>query len=80
MNRFGLHVGGTGFREFGLCLSGSYKAEVMGDIETIQAPESQNTHECMKGTGGTLGSRKPMSQEENPVIHLHLFFAFCLNA
>lgn len=40
MNRFGLHGGGTGFREFSLCLPGSYKTEVMGDIETIQDPES----------------------------------------
>lgn len=39
MNRFGLHVGGNGFSEFWLCLSG-YKAEVMGNIETMQDPES----------------------------------------
>lgn len=51
--------------------------------EILKPSKTQNrkkTRECMKGTGRTLGSRKPMSQEENPVIHLHMFPPFGPNA
>lgn len=48
----------------------------MGDVEPNRDTESKKTHECMKGTARTLVSRKPMSQEENPVVHLHWFLLF----